>query len=50
MNVKYCWSYIQRAKVGKGGCWSAEALFNADKRNTWFFGRELLTAVVTGNH
>lgn len=38
----------QRGKVGKGGCWLAEALLNADKRSTWFLGRELLTAVVAG--
>lgn len=39
---------IQRGKTGKGGCWSAEALLNADKRQTWFLRRELLTAVVSG--
>lgn len=39
---------IQRGKTGKGGCWSAEALLNADKRQTCFLRRELLTAVVSG--
>lgn len=25
---------IQRGKAGKGGCWLAEVLLNADKRST----------------
>lgn len=41
---------MQRGKLWKGGCWSEEALLKADKGNTSFLGRELLTAVVDRTH